>query len=227
MVDITKNRLTVFVALAIFVSTGLSVTAVGPTPKAKPSSSSVRASQARLTNSQSLADNGKKTSPRNVVPVDRQTETKAMELVRMHLPELGSVLQRLRSDRSPEYDRAVRDLARSARKLEAAKNRDERLYDLEVELLKSQNEVNLLTAKLKVRDSERDRKLLHSGAGRLQQAQFARDEYYVQLYRQRLERFQNQLEATEAKVRANKENPEQKLEKSYLSLLRKAGRDQK
>ena len=116
----------------------------------------------------------------------------------MHLPELDAVLARLRSDQSREYDRAIRDLAKSARKLEVARNRDEQLYDLEVELLKAQNQVNLLTAKLKVRDSQSDRDHLRSSAARLQQAQIARAEYDLEQCRDRYERAKQQLDAAKA-----------------------------
>ena len=78
------------------------------------------------TNSKSLADSGNKPTPQTPIPVDRETEAKAVGLVNAHLPELKDVLKRLRADQPREYDRAIRDLAKSSRKLELAKNRDHR-----------------------------------------------------------------------------------------------------
>ncbi len=130
-------------------------------------------------------------------------------------------------DQPRQYDRAIRDLAKSVRKLEFAKNRDEQLYELELELLKAQNQVNLLTAKLKVRDSQPDRKKLRDSAARLHQAQVARIQYDVELYRQRLARAKQQFDAAGERLEAKQSDPEQQLEKTYLGLLRKAGREPK
>ncbi len=177
------------------------------------------------TNSKSLADSGKKPTPKSPIPVDRNTEAIAIELVETHLPELDDVLKRLRGDRAREYDRAIRDLARSARKLELLKNRDERLYEIELELLKAQHQVNLLMAKLKVRDSQSDRGLLRTAARRLQQAQLTRADYDVEQFRQRLEKAKQQLAAAETRLKAKQLDPENQLEKSYLGMLRKAGRE--
>lgn len=180
-----------------------------------------------ITNSKSVADTGKKPTPQTPISVDRELESKAIGLVRSHLPELNNVLDRLRADQPRQYDRAIRDLAKSVRKLELAKNRDEQLYELELELLKAQNHVNLLTAKLKVRDSQSDRTQLRDAAARLQQAQVARIQYDVELYRQRLERAKQQLDAAGERLEAKQSDAEQQLEKTYLGLLRKAGREPK
>jgi len=180
-----------------------------------------------ITNSKSVADTGKKPTPQAPIPVDREIESKAIGLVQSHLPELKNVLDRLRADHPRQYDRAIRDLAKSVRKLELAKNRDEQLYELELELLKAQNQVNLLTAKLKVRDSELDRKTLRDSAARLQQAQVARIQYDVEMYRQRLARAKQQLDAAGERLEAKQNEPELQLEQTYLGLLRKAGREPK
>ena len=177
------------------------------------------------TNSKSVADTGIKSTPQTLIRVDRETESKAVGLVNAHLPELKDVLNRLRADQPRQYDRAIRDLAKSVRKLDLAKNRDHQLYEIELELLKAQNQVNLLTAKLKVRDSQSDRKQLRNAVARLQQAQFARAQYDVEMYRQRLERAKQQLDAAGARLEAKQSDPDQQLEKSYLGLLRKAGRE--
>ena len=179
----------------------------------------------KTTNAKSLADSGKKATAKTPIPLDRDTEAKVNELVQSHLPELKSVLKRLAADQPRQYERAVRDLAKSARKLELAKNRDHRLHDIELELLKAQNAVNLLTAKLKVRDSQSDRKKLHASARRLQQAQIARAAYDVASIRTRLERTQQQLEAAEKRLESKEQDTDKQLEKSYLGMLRKAGRD--
>lgn len=177
------------------------------------------------TDSKSMADTGKKPTPQTPIQVDRETESKAIGLVKAHLPELNDVLDRLRADQPRQYDRAIRDLAKSVRKLELAKNRDELLYEIELELLKAQNQVNLLTAKLKVRDSQPDRKKLRDSVARLQQSHVARIQYDVELYRQRLARAKQQFDAAGKRLEAKQSDSQQQLEKTYLGLLRKAGRE--
>lgn len=175
------------------------------------------------TNSQRLASAGDTSAAEPAV--DSETEAKSLQLVETHLPELRPVLKRLRSKEPREYDRAIRDLAKSARKLELAKNRDERLYEIEVETLKAQNQVNLLTACLKVRDNQADRKRLREAAARLQQAQLVRARYDVELFRQRLERAQQQLDAAQGRLESKESDADEQLEKLYQVLLRKAGRE--
>lgn len=175
------------------------------------------------TNSKTVADSGEAKRKQTAQPaVDQETEAKALKLVQAHLPELKDVLKRLRVREPREYDRAVRDLVKSARKLEQAKNRDERLFDLEVELLKSQNQVNLLTAKLKVRDSKTDRKKLRESLDRLNTAQVLRAQYDVDVYTERLERAQKLLEVAEKRLKSKRDID---IDKSYSGLLRKAGRE--
>lgn len=159
------------------------------------------------------------------VRVDRQAEAKVNALVQSHLPELRRVLDRLRTDEPRQYARAIRDLAKSARKLELAKKRDERLYDIEVELLKSTNQVNLLTAKLKVRDNRANRKELRLAAQQLLEARAARATYDVELFRDRLQRTEKQLNAAQKRLDEGRRDPQKTLEKTYRQLLRDAGRE--
>ncbi len=176
------------------------------------------------TNSRSLADAAQKDNSKTVAELDQETEAAAAGLVKSHLPELEQVLNRLRKAQPRQYERAVRDLARSAKKLDAVRKRDEQLYELEVELLKAQTDVNFLTAKLKVRDSQSDRNLLRKAVARLHQASIARGEYDVHVLQQRLERARQQLVTASERLEAKRADSNEHLEKSYLSLLRKAGR---
>ena len=148
----------------------------------------------------------------------------ALELVQDHLPELKSVLQRLRADEPRQYNRAIIDLARSAKKLEVARNRDVTLFEIEAETLKAQNAVSLLTAKLKVRDNVSDRQLLRRAAIRLQEAQIARAQYDVESLTARLQRAKPQLDSAQQRLAARREVLDRDSEKAYLAALRKAGR---
>lgn len=182
-------------------------------------------------NVRSVADNNartkskspskEKSGPPRISTIDSES---AHGLVRSHLPELRAVLQHLRDEDPVQYRRAVQDLARSARKLEAAKKRDERLYDIEVETLKAQNSVRLLTAKLKVRDNDDDRKQLRKATARLKMSELSRTEYEVDMFKARIERTQQLLRNAQERLDAKRDNMDDNLEKSYVQSLRKAGR---
>ncbi len=204
------------------------------------------AAEARVVNDRSVADAGSKTDQAKTdkaktdkaktdkaktgqsaptaksAKADPDVERAATHLVETHLPELKSVLAHLRSQQPREYGLAIRDLAKSARRLEAVKNRDQRLYDIEVELLQAQSDAKLLTAKLKVRDNEPDRKQLREAVQRLQQADIARAKYEIRTLQERLRKTQTLLDAAESRLTTKQD--EDQLEKSYLNFLRKAGR---
>lgn len=175
----------------------------------------------------SLADTTQRTESNQLTPridADRDTEAAALRLVQDHLPELKGVLQRLRADEPRQYNRAILDLARSAKKLEVAKNRDVVLFEIEAEMLKAQNAVSLLTAKLKVRDNQSDRQLLRRAAVRLQEAHIARAQYDVDSLQKRLLRARQQLDSAQQRLDGRREELDHDSEKSYLAALRKAGR---
>jgi len=180
---------------------------------------------ALMTGLTASADTGKKSA--TSATAEQETERIVQQLVQAHLPELSQVLNQLRAVQPQEYERAIKDLAKSARKLELAQNRDQRLFEIEVELLQAEHHASLLMAKLKVRDSQSDRDRLRDAAKRLQQAQIARAEYDVETLRQRLARSQQLFDAAVARLETHTSKAEDQLEKSFLSMLRKAGRDAK
>lgn len=174
--------------------------------------------------SKSVAETGERHSGKASESLSRETELRVEELVESHLPALKAVLDRLRSVQPQEYNRAIRDLARSARKLEIAKNRDDRFFEVELELLQAQTETTLLLAKLKIRDNPSDKQRLKNAASRLQQAQLERAEYDVTASQQRLERAQQQLKAAEQRLAEQKAKSDEAFEKSFATMLRKIGR---
>ena len=157
--------------------------------------------------------------------IDTTLESTALTLVDDHLPALKPLLEQLSKDNPRHYNMAVRDLVKSARKLESAKNRDEELYEIEVELLKTQSNLKLLTAKLKVRDSESDRDSLREAAVKLHDAEVAKAKYYVRSMSLRLERAEQQLSGAKKRLDNLENIDESRLEKSYAALLREAGRE--
>tara|TARA_R110002049_G_scaffold2750_10_gene22420 strand:+ start:54637 stop:55407 length:771 start_codon:yes stop_codon:yes gene_type:complete len=155
--------------------------------------------------------------------VDSATEQRVQQMVRAHLPEIDQMLRRLRESSPDAYQRAVRDLAKSVRKLELAKKRDEALFEIEVQLLKARSNVNLLTAKLKLRDTDADRKSLRKAAEQLHRSEIAREEYEVKFLQERIEHNQRQLDTLKKRIAAQNSNAETLLSKNYVGYLRRAG----
>ncbi len=173
----------------------------------------------------SVADANQKARPKlPAVKVDPKVESAAHQLVQNHLTELQEYLKRLRSNDPRQYEKAIAALGRSAKKLEASKARDERLFEIELETLKSQNAVDLLTAKLKVRDNDADRKKLRKAVERLKRSQIARARYDVDSLQARLERTAKQLESARDRLKTKQQELDEQPEKAYVSFLRKAGR---
>ncbi|TWU59333.1 hypothetical protein Poly51_21210 [Rubripirellula tenax] len=151
-------------------------------------------------------------------------ESKVLELVDIHLPELGTMLDRLRDVDSRQYERAIRDLAKWARRLDTARKRDTELYKIEVSLLKAESAVNLLSAKLKVRDNPADRKSLRVAMDRLHDARLSRANYDVDVMKQRLQRAETAFDSANDRFQAIQSKTADEREEEYVGLLRKVGR---
>lgn len=153
-----------------------------------------------------------------------ESEAAVLLLVQSHLPQLAVMLDRLRDANPRQYDRAIRDLSRWVKRLESAKKRDPNLYGIEVDLLKAETNVDLLSAKLKVRDDPSDRNLLRNAVDQLHQAKTARVRYDVQLATDRLNRAKQQLQSASQKLQALEDSTEADRQHAYVGLLRKSGR---
>lgn len=153
-----------------------------------------------------------------------QNEQLTHELVNEHLPQLISLLKQLKTDQPRQYERAIWDLARSAKKLNAAKKRDKQLFEVELELLKAETEANLIAARLKVRDKPNDRKYLREAVARLHAAKQSKMRYEIEIYQKRLARDQALLTTAEQRLSDFQGNPKNAVGESYLAMLRKAGR---
>lgn len=174
-----------------------------------------------------LADNQAVASERpsdNEPKPDSSNDLAVREMVKAHLPQLEPVLERLRKAQPQDYEKAVRDLSRSARRLELAKKRDDGLYELELRTLKAQIDVNLLTARIKVRDSDRDRKRLKAASADLYRTSIDRAAYEVNLIQSRIEKMQRQLAAAKGRLETKQKAGDDAIESAYTNALRRAGR---
>lgn len=81
-----------------------------------------------------------------------------LELANKHLRELLPLLDHLRVHSSAQYEKAIRDLDRSAKRLEAIHRRDHQLYEISLREWKTRCQIDLLKAKLQVQKSPQDEK---------------------------------------------------------------------
>ncbi len=157
--------------------------------------------------------------------LDLGLERAAIDLVTNQLPELAPVIQQLRKSHPDQYNNAIRDLARSARRLEAAKNRGEEIYEIEAALLKAQTHARLLTAKLKVRDRDSDRKELRAAVEAMVAIELELVQHEIRVTKQKIEKAKQQLSGAEERLAEKQNHLDEHLEKTYLNFLRKAGRN--
>ncbi|TWU00887.1 hypothetical protein [Stieleria varia] len=161
---------------------------------------------------------------REAPQVDETTEERVLEMVQSHLPELQRLLDQLRMNEPRQYRVAIQNLAKSAKRLEMAANRDPRFFELELTVIKSQTAVNLLIAKLKVRDSKSDRQALQKATEQIHDAETARAQYDVDQMQERLQRAQQQLAAAQKRLQSRQADRTTQIERSFAGNLRKAGR---
>lgn len=155
-------------------------------------------------------------------------EATVLELVQDELPQLESVLKRLKSDAPNEYAKAIKELGRSARRLNGIRARDEELYRLELNLFRARTGLSLLVARLKIRDDTKDREALHEAVRELRQAEIAKSQYEVSSIESRIARMQTQLASAQEflEQRVNS-NSHRRIQETVDDYLRKAGRLEK
>ncbi|MGI9466852.1 MAG: hypothetical protein ACR2OA_07010 [Rubripirellula sp.] len=212
-----KQMMAKFTQKTLLTSLGFCMLLAGPTPLHSEDSGSDP-------NQSNVAQPQKSRQQTKNRELNSQSEQLALQLVSEHLPQLTPLLQQLKIDQTRQYDRAIVDLARSAKKLNAAQKRDERLFQVELELLKADTETNLIAARLKVRDKLQDRDKLRDAVTRLHSARQIKMQYEVDLLRKRLARDQALLAAAEQSLSAFKEESSNSVDAVYLTLLRKADR---
>ena len=102
-------------------------------------------------------------------PLSPSEDSPGFELAKKHLNELLPVLKHLKNHSPQQYEKAMRDLDRSAKRLDSIKNRDSKLFDISVREWKTRGHVDLLKAKVRIKKSDVDQKEI------LQQLQLLHD----------------------------------------------------
>ncbi|WP_436716857.1 hypothetical protein U8335_06595 [Roseiconus lacunae] len=182
------------------------------------------------TNSQSDADQNKR--PRTIANPSaderkrpgKDVEQNVLDMVDKHLPEVKTLLDQLRKRAPKQYDMAIRSLARSARRLQTAEKRGEEAFQLELQIIKAQSSLNVLIAKLKLRDSESDREALAAATENLAEAELAKMKHDLATLKSRIKRMQQQVSEAEARIKTRESDFAAMLKKNLELNLRKTGR---
>ena len=152
-------------------------------------------------------------------------EHNVTEMVHRHLPELKALLEQLKKKEPKQYEAAVRNLAKSQRRLQIAEKRGSEVFELEVRLVQTQTSINFLIAKLRVRDKSVDRDALLAATKTLAELQLSKSQLELSQMKARLAKLQEAANHAEARIEQQESALEQGLESSYQFYLRKAGRN--
>lgn len=173
------------------------------------------------------APTSEKTRPaaqKSATAIPDDVEAEVLQMVRTHLPPFEVLLDRLRQKQPTQYRVAVRDLARAHRRLQNAEKRGPDFYEIEVASVKTHFNVDLLVAKLKVRDNDADREALREAVEKLRLADLAKTKYELGMLETRLKRTQRAINEARQHLQ-NLESPAGDFTRvQYESLLKKAGR---
>ena len=101
-------------------------------------------------------------------------DSPGVQLTRQHLAELLPLLSHLRTHEPGQYEKAIRELDRAAKRLETQQRRGGEFYDMALRQWQSRGRIDLLKAKLRVRPSESDRERLLSEMRSLREVEVQR-----------------------------------------------------
>ncbi len=108
-------------------------------------------------------------------------ESPGVALATQHLRGLLPVLRHLQRHSPPDYEKAIRDLDRAAKRLETIKRRDELLYRLSLSQWQVRGQLDLLKARVRVKDTAADRNAILERLKQLKQLEIRRIEREMEL----------------------------------------------
>lgn len=123
-------------------------------------------------------------------PQAERAEQRILEFVGEHQPRLLRLLEFVKAKQPQQYEPAVKDIGRAVARLQGLQQRDEKLYQIELELWQVRSELRLLAAEMSVTKSQSKRKQLRG-----QLAELVRQEA-----QQELERLQHLHDRAERQV---------------------------
>jgi hypothetical protein len=111
------------------------------------------------------ARSAKKVKPGRTSEVTAEEEKEVVRFLREHHAELAGLLEHLQSSSPADYSKAIRDLWKARERLRQIEQRDRTRYELELGAWVVQSKIQLLVARLAMKDSDSLREELRSLLG--------------------------------------------------------------
>lgn len=156
-----------------------------------------------------------------------QAETLVLPLVDEHLVELKPLLAKLKAKQPSQYRDAILELAKTAKRVEWAREKSPQTYALEVEMLQAKTQVNLSVARLRVRDTADEREKLRLAVERLVTAEKDRLELLAEQAAVRAEKAIALQQQTKNRADEKAARAENDIDQLVRMMLRRAGLDTK
>jgi hypothetical protein len=162
--------------------------------KSKPKSKSVNASAVSKP-----SGNGSKSSE------DVLSTSPGVELANARMKELIPLLDRLKKRAPHQYEKAIRDLDRSAKRLEAIRKRDEKLFEASMREWTTRSEIQLRKAKLRVANTVVDAEQLEKLQRSLINIQIERLKREIELSDVKKRSYEDRIKALERQLNTSSE----------------------
>jgi hypothetical protein len=156
-----------------------------------------------------------KAKNRQPLAVTPEREAAVMTFVERNHAELSGLLAHLKENQPRQYEQAVKEIYRVTERLATVQERDPLLYELEVKVWTAQSQVQLLAARLKMGDTQEQRRQLREALAAQIEARLAVLKHQRDASAQRLARMDEQISKIEADRDATIER--------QLELLAKSG----
>lgn len=127
------------------------------------------------------------------IAITPEREAAVNTFVRLHHPDLVDLLAHLKANQRKEFERAVRELFRVSENLAQLQERDQERHALELRRWKAQSRVHLLTARLRMGDSEDLKRQLKESLQELRDVRLAALELDRHRASERLQRAESEL----------------------------------
>jgi hypothetical protein len=159
-------------------------------------------------------------------PLPRFTEEReaaALFFVKKHLPELLPLLEELKKNNAPQYEREVRQIFQVTEMLADLREDDPKRYELELKVWKAENKANSLVAQLSTPTEEVRKKV----EAQLQDLAKELVELDMQVLELRAEQLDKELGEVKDELAKMRDNVDKQVKDRYEGLLDKARRPKK
>ncbi len=139
-----------------------------------------------------------KSKNRLPLAITPEREAAVMSFVERNHAELAGLLEHLKANQPKQYEQAVKEIYRVTERLAGVQERDPFLYELEVKVWTAQSQVQLLAARLKMGDTQEQRRQLREALAAQLAARLDVLKHQREQAAQRLARMDEQISKMEA-----------------------------